>query len=257
MFVLPTRSRWNLLRAALLLFHVGGLESNCWWLLICPASHSILPPRPWAGVKCRLCSSLAAEANSVETLSVIHSPFSLLETWRWLGACRELPGESQVAKAQFRYGLEIAGTPFLKQALISQYWVPLHEPEGSCCSIPLCAPAYLCKHIHILLERFQGCREPVTTLPGEAEILVLDEWGWMKQVEQLSGRVFSHLKIIFMAVPGCTGGSPLSHWALCLCSTSEARLTCSWHVNVWRHRLMWHKYMQWFKTTILQKKRIP
>ena len=44
MFVLPTRSRWSLLLAALLLLYVGGLESNCWQLLIRPVTSSVLPP---------------------------------------------------------------------------------------------------------------------------------------------------------------------------------------------------------------------
>lgn len=48
-----------------------------------------------------------------------------------------------------------------------------------------------------------------------------------------SGRVFSYSKdVIFEAVPGCTGGSPVSQSALFLCNTSEARLTRSWHVHV-------------------------
>lgn len=48
-----------------------------------------------------------------------------------------------------------------------------------------------------------------------------------------SGRVFSHLKdVMFKAVPGCTGGSPLSRSVLFLCNTSEVRLACSWYISV-------------------------
>lgn len=123
--------------------------------------------------------------------------------WSLQGAVRwELGGQGSV---QIWLGNSWCTAPVLKQALVSQYWVPLHKSEGSCCSTPLCAPAHLCKHIHILLERFQSCREPGTTMmtpPGEAEISVLNDLGWMKQVKQLSGRVFSHLKIIFMACLG-------------------------------------------------------
>lgn len=71
--------------------------------------------------------------------------------------------ESWVAKARFGYGWEAGGAEHLFSNKL-WYWVPLHKPEGSCSRIPLCAPAYLCKHFHILLDSFQDCREPGTTM---------------------------------------------------------------------------------------------
>lgn len=75
------------------------------------------PPtsRPWAGVKCRLCWNLATEANSVRTLAVTNSPFSLLllEMARSLQGAVRWVGESWVAKARFGYGWEAGGAEHL------------------------------------------------------------------------------------------------------------------------------------------------
>lgn len=217
---------------------------------------SALPPIPSSHLSCVSRGEMQALLKSCHWGQLSGDPFWDAQplqpavagdtdmAWSSQGAVRwELHGQGSV---QIWLGNSWSIAPFLKQALVPRYWVPLQKPEGSCCSIPLCVPTYLWKHI--LLERFQSCREAgttMTTLPGEAEMSVLDDWGWMKQVKQLSGRVFSHLKVIFMVCLGVQVFPTL---------TSEARLTCSWHVNVWRNRLIWHKYMQWFNNTILQKK---
>lgn len=91
-------------------------------------------------------------------------------------------GESQVAKAQIRYGLEVGGAQHLFSKKI---W---YHHTGYLCTSPREAAAaphsvlqLTCvKHFHILLGRFQDCREPGTTmatLPGETELSVLVDWG--------------------------------------------------------------------------------
>lgn len=81
------------------------------------------------------------------------------------------------------------------------------------------------------------------------EVAVVVPWGSF-----CSKRVFSHLKgVIFEALSGCTGCSPLSQSALFLCNTSEERLTCSWYVFEDTDGYS-TKYTWWSNTVILQKK---
>lgn len=148
MFVLPTRSRWNLLLAALLLFHVGGPESNCWLLLICPASRSILPPpvheQGW-------------NAGSAEILPLRPTQWGLLLWCTVPSACccwryrdgSELAGSCQVGwwelggrgSVRIWLGSRWCRAPFLKQALVlgtsAQAWGKLQQDPTLCSSLLL------------------------------------------------------------------------------------------------------------------------
>lgn len=191
----------------------------------------------------------------------MHSPFSLLllEVQRWLGACRELSGGlvragwprlgsdmagKQVVQSTFSqtsFGITILGTS-------AQAWGKLQQHSVlQLTSVSTSTSSWIVfRTAGSLGLPWQHCQRSRAIC-----------FSWLG-LNETSGATFwegicSFKGSYIVAVPGWTGASPFSHCAFCLRSTSEARLTCSWRVSVWRHRLIRHKYMQWLNNTILQE----